>query len=173
MEPLPVLELLGLYFGRGGWGGLCRQGKAQLYTQVGACTNNSTPACDLCTQLQQLCRAQVLLAAAQSPLLAEKKLASVLIPRLCNSILTAPSSSRHVGSRPGPGLPFLCHHTTAPMLSKHNSSLCSASGPGLPLPCHHTTAPMLSKHRPHPPACQSTAYHAVLPVVVACILSAT
>jgi len=43
-----------------------------------------------------LCRAQVLLAAAQSPLLAEKKLASVLIPRLCNSILTAPSSSRHV-----------------------------------------------------------------------------
>lgn len=40
-------------------------------------------------------RAQVLLAAAQSPLLAEKKLASVLIPRLCNSILTAPSSSRH------------------------------------------------------------------------------
>jgi len=41
-------------------------------------------------------RAQVLLAAAQSPLLAEKKLASVLIPRLCNSILTAPSSSRHV-----------------------------------------------------------------------------
>ena len=43
-----------------------------------------------------VCRAQVLLAAAQSPLLAEKKLASVLIPRLCNSILTAPSSSRHV-----------------------------------------------------------------------------
>ena len=44
----------------------------------------------------RVCRAQVLLAAAQSPLLAEKKLASVLIPRLCNSILTAPSSSRHV-----------------------------------------------------------------------------
>ena len=46
------------------------------------------------------CRAQVLLAAAQSPLLAEKKLASVLIPRLCNSILTAPSSSRHVSPPP-------------------------------------------------------------------------
>ncbi|KAK9819719.1 hypothetical protein WJX72_001643 [[Myrmecia] bisecta] len=40
-------------------------------------------------------RAQVLLAAAQSPLLGEKKLASVLIPRLCNTILMAPSSSRH------------------------------------------------------------------------------
>lgn len=49
-----------------------------------------------------LCRAQVLLAAAQSPLLAEKKLASVLIPRLCNSILTAPSSSRHVSLNMAP-----------------------------------------------------------------------
>ena len=43
-----------------------------------------------------LCRAQVLLAAAQSPLLDEKKYASVLIPRLCNTILMAPNSSRHV-----------------------------------------------------------------------------
>lgn len=55
-----------------------------------------------CDMLQLTCRAQVLLAAAQSPLLAEKKLASVLIPRLCNSILTAPSSSRHVS------LPAMC-----------------------------------------------------------------
>ena len=38
----------------------------------------------------------MLLAAAQSPLLDEKKYASVLIPRLCNTILMAPNSSRHV-----------------------------------------------------------------------------
>ncbi|KAK9818463.1 hypothetical protein WJX74_005654 [Apatococcus lobatus] len=40
-------------------------------------------------------RAQVLLAAAQSRLLSEKKFAVVLIPRLCNTILAAPSSARH------------------------------------------------------------------------------
>lgn len=43
-----------------------------------------------------MCRAQVLLAAAQSHLLSEKKFAVVLIPRLCNTILAAPSSARHV-----------------------------------------------------------------------------
>ncbi len=36
----------------------------------------------------------------QSPLLAEAKLASVLIPRMCSSILLAPSSCRHVRPRP-------------------------------------------------------------------------
>ena len=45
-------------------------------------------------------RAQVVLAAVQSPLLAEAKQASVLIPRLCNTILLAPSNCRHV--RPWP-----------------------------------------------------------------------
>jgi hypothetical protein len=42
----------------------------------------------------------VVLAAVQSPLLAEAKLASVLIPRMCSSILLAPSSCRHVRPRP-------------------------------------------------------------------------
>lgn len=43
-------------------------------------------------------RAQVVLAACQSPLLCERRSASVLIPRLCSSILQAPSSCRHVRS---------------------------------------------------------------------------
>ena len=38
----------------------------------------------------------MLLAAVQSPLLAERKQGSVLIPRLCASILQAPHSARHV-----------------------------------------------------------------------------
>ena len=46
------------------------------------------------------CRAQVLLAASQSHLLSEKKFAVVLIPRLCNTILAAPSSARHVSLLP-------------------------------------------------------------------------
>ena len=43
-----------------------------------------------------LCRAQVVLAAAQSPLLGDKAQAAQLIPRLCSVILTAPSHCRHV-----------------------------------------------------------------------------
>lgn len=41
-------------------------------------------------------RAQVLLAAAQSPLLSRPETGPQLIPRLCNAILTAPSSTRHL-----------------------------------------------------------------------------
>ncbi|KAK9909040.1 hypothetical protein WJX75_006403 [Coccomyxa subellipsoidea] len=41
-------------------------------------------------------RAQVVLAACQSPLLCERRSASVLIPRLCSSTLQAPSSCRHM-----------------------------------------------------------------------------
>ena len=43
-----------------------------------------------------LCRAQVVLAAAQSPLLGDKSQAAQLIPRLCSVILNAPSHCRHV-----------------------------------------------------------------------------
>lgn len=44
------------------------------------------------------CRAQVVLAAVQSPLLGDRKRASLLIPRICNIILNAPNSCRHVSS---------------------------------------------------------------------------
>jgi hypothetical protein len=53
----------------------------------------------------------VVLAAVQSPLLAERKQASVLIPRLCSSILQAPHSARHV--RPSNPLQSF-HLSTAP-----------------------------------------------------------
>lgn len=39
-----------------------------------------------------------MLAAMQSPLLAERKQASVLIPRLCSTILQAPASAHHVSA---------------------------------------------------------------------------
>jgi hypothetical protein len=42
------------------------------------------------------CRVQVVLAAVQSPLLDDRKRASLLIPRICNIILNAPNSCRHV-----------------------------------------------------------------------------
>ena len=42
------------------------------------------------------CRAQVVLAAVQSPLLEDTKHASVLVPRLCSCILMAPPHCRHV-----------------------------------------------------------------------------
>lgn len=43
-------------------------------------------------------RAQVVLAAIQSPLLGDTKHASVLVPRLCSCILMAPQHCRHVSS---------------------------------------------------------------------------
>ena len=50
-------------------------------------------------------RPQVLLAAMQSVLLGDSRCANVLIPRVCNAVLAAPSSTRHVGL----GLPpLLC-----------------------------------------------------------------
>ncbi len=42
------------------------------------------------------CRAQVVLAAIQSPLLGDTKHATVLVPRLCSCILMAPQHCRHV-----------------------------------------------------------------------------
>lgn len=42
---------------------------------------------------------QVLLAAMQSQLLGDSRVANTLIPRVCNAVLAAPSSTRHV-SRP-------------------------------------------------------------------------
>ena len=51
------------------------------------------PDVDCCCPLS---RAQVVLAAVQSPLLSDRKRASLLIPRLCNIILSAPNSCRHV-----------------------------------------------------------------------------
>ncbi len=47
-----------------------------------------------------LCRAQVVLAAVQSPLLGDTKHASVLVPRLCSCILMAPQHCRHVSPCP-------------------------------------------------------------------------
>ena len=44
-------------------------------------------------------RAQVLLAAMQSLLLGDARVANTIIPRVCNAVLAAPSSTRHV-SRP-------------------------------------------------------------------------
>jgi hypothetical protein len=41
-------------------------------------------------------RAQVLLAAMQSQLLGDSRVANTLIPRACNAVLAAPSSTRHV-----------------------------------------------------------------------------
>ena len=59
-----------------------------------------------------------MLAAMQSPLLAERKQASVLIPRLCASILQAPHSARHVRPFcPPPGLPVL-NHAHGPNLAR-------------------------------------------------------
>ena len=46
------------------------------------------------------CRAQVVLAAVQSPLLGDSKHASVLVPRLCSCILMAPQHCRHVSCPP-------------------------------------------------------------------------
>lgn len=46
------------------------------------------------------CRAQVVLAAVQSPLLGDTKHASVLVPRLCSCILMAPQHCRHVSPCP-------------------------------------------------------------------------
>jgi hypothetical protein len=43
-------------------------------------------------------RAQVLLAAAQNPLLGEHHFAKALLPRLCSLILGAHKATRHVGS---------------------------------------------------------------------------
>lgn len=43
-------------------------------------------------------RAQVLLAAAQSPLLADELLAPTLVPCLCTTMLSAPSSARQVAA---------------------------------------------------------------------------
>lgn len=54
---------------------------------------------DLYRNVRLLCtpeRAQVLLAAAQSPLLSRKDMAGVLIPKLTQCILSAPSSTRHL-----------------------------------------------------------------------------
>ncbi len=54
---------------------------------------------DLYRNVRLLCtpeRAQVLLAAAQSPLLARKDMAVVLIPKLTQCILSSPSSTRHL-----------------------------------------------------------------------------
>lgn len=39
---------------------------------------------------------QVLLAAMQSQLLGDSRVANTLIPRVCNAVLAAPSSTRHV-----------------------------------------------------------------------------
>jgi hypothetical protein len=44
-------------------------------------------------------RAQVLLAAAQNPLLGEHHFAKALLPRLCSIILSAPKATRHVSDR--------------------------------------------------------------------------
>jgi hypothetical protein len=41
-------------------------------------------------------RAQVLLAAAQNPLLGEHHFAKALLPRLCSIILAAPKATRHL-----------------------------------------------------------------------------
>jgi len=72
------------------------------------------------------CRAQVVLAAVQSPLLDDRKRASLLIPRICNIILNAPNSCRHVDPPPPllrlwlmPG--GLSGRWTA---KEHNSTLC-------------------------------------------------
>lgn len=50
-------------------------------------------------------RAQVLLAALQSHLLSDSRCANTLIPRVCNAVLAAPSSTRHVSAAPPPLLP--------------------------------------------------------------------
>ncbi len=46
--------------------------------------------------LQSYLRVQVLLAAMQSVLLGDSRCANVIIPRICNVVLAAPSSTRHV-----------------------------------------------------------------------------
>jgi hypothetical protein len=50
-------------------------------------------------------RAQVLLAAAQHPLMSDHASAKLLLPRLCSTILSAPSAARHVRP-PAPRLPL-------------------------------------------------------------------
>ena len=64
-------------------------------------------------------RAQALLAAAQSPLLAERATASVLVPRLCNTILLAPPAARRVLVRWWSGYPpdLLRDRVVAPLQS--------------------------------------------------------
>jgi len=86
-------------------------------------------------------RAQVVLAAVQSPLLAEAKLASVLIPRMCSSILLAPSSCRHVRPRPARSLPLAqLHPARAVQLPP-----CAAP-PGPRPPSRACAAPSCSRH---------------------------
>lgn len=48
------------------------------------------------TLLQHAPPLQVLLAAMQSQLLGDSRVANTLIPRVCNAVLAAPSSTRHV-----------------------------------------------------------------------------
>ncbi len=49
-----------------------------------------------CALLRWAALLQVLLAAMQSQLLGDSRVANTLIPRVCNAVLAAPSSTRHV-----------------------------------------------------------------------------
>ena len=100
------------------------------------CGCSEVPVNQLSSQVSSymlLCRAQVVLAAAQSPLLGDKSQAAQLIPRLCSVILNAPSHCRHVSHTS-------CMPTRqrAALVCKRFHSPCTASAQnGNQLLCHH------------------------------------
>lgn len=79
---------------------VCQTGDARL--RRGGCRANEMKAIERnpLTPGWLPCRAQVVLAAVQSPLLGDTKHASVLVPRLCSCILMAPQHCRHVSALP-------------------------------------------------------------------------
>ena len=68
----------------------------------------------------------MVLAAVQSPLLAERKQASVLIPRLCSTILQAPASAHHVSA-------LSCQHAHHHGGSSHLTPVLSLQSPNAPV----------------------------------------
>lgn len=80
---------------------------------------------------------QVLLAAMQSQLLGDSRVANTLIPRVCNAVLAAPSSTRHVSQLPA-ALPLAAYHALrwpADLFSCHPVSHPARLGSVSTFPC--------------------------------------
>lgn len=88
-------------------------------------------------------RAQVLLAAMQSQLLGDSRVANTLIPRVCNAVLAAPSSTRHVSASLPAGCMRVCSWMLAAGGRSSSRMRVSAAVPAV-LPC----LPISSLHPP-------------------------
>jgi ubiquitin-protein ligase E3 A len=74
-----------------GWQMVCRTAPAPWHLSTGTPPQAPAHASPCCASLPQ-----VLLAAMQSQLLGDSRVANTLIPRVCNAVLAAPSSTRHL-----------------------------------------------------------------------------